>query len=495
MPEDRGGPRGRTESGMAMEISKREPREPGVQYQFGDFRLDSRTLELYRGDGRVPLEPLPARILCRLVERSGDLVTRRELRELGWPRLPGAADPSLNTCIRQIREALGDDASAPAFIETLRGRGYRLRAPVRAGHPARRYTARSRGWRRWRWVVVGSAAALVSIPAGLLDPDRAGHDPSPPAAGRGQGASDDPGLRLGLAKARYLVERSRDVPGALALLEALAGTYPAAAEVHAERAEALALLDRREEAWEAVATALAVDEGAAGAHRALGLLRMTAGDWTGAEAALRRATALAPDTPRNLNALAFLHTATGRFEEAGGLLERVAELDPLNPLLRGDAGLMHLWAGRYRAAVDACTATLELLPEAVWAVGCVFDAWVLAGRPEEAVPWGLRILDHLGMAPGELQEPPPEDVLAAVRRARTRAWAAAVERGRASPYGLALAYAAEGRIEEGLQALTAAVDARSVSALTLAVDPRLATLRRTSAFRELVAEMGLEGSG
>jgi cholera toxin transcriptional activator len=104
----------------------------GPRFRFGLFDLDTSTGELHK-DGK----PLPRirdqafRILVLLLETPGNLVTREELRERLW-----AADTfvdfdhGLNTAINQLRNALGDSAANPRFIQTLPRRGYRFIAPV-----------------------------------------------------------------------------------------------------------------------------------------------------------------------------------------------------------------------------------------------------------------------------------------------------------------------------------------------------------------------------
>ena len=93
--------------------------------------LDPLNHVLMRDGAVVKLTPQPFRVLVRLVERTGALVTRTELRDAVW----GTAtivdfEHGLNSCIRQIRQALGDDAEVPRFIETVPRLGYRFIAPV-----------------------------------------------------------------------------------------------------------------------------------------------------------------------------------------------------------------------------------------------------------------------------------------------------------------------------------------------------------------------------
>src|SRR5438045_3945892 len=99
--------------------------------RFEAFELDSASGELRRQGDRVKLPPQPFRVLELLVRRSGEVVTRNEIRERVWCDDTFVDfEQGLNFCIRQIRETLGDTAGAPHFIETLPRRGYRFLVPV-----------------------------------------------------------------------------------------------------------------------------------------------------------------------------------------------------------------------------------------------------------------------------------------------------------------------------------------------------------------------------
>ena len=95
--------------------------------RFGPYRLDTRSLELRKDDKRVQLRPQPCRLLAILVSQPDRLVTREELRRAMWPDdVHVRFDLGLNSCLKQIRRALGESADAPAYIETLTRRGYRF---------------------------------------------------------------------------------------------------------------------------------------------------------------------------------------------------------------------------------------------------------------------------------------------------------------------------------------------------------------------------------
>lgn len=99
--------------------------------RFGTFELDPGSGELKRNGRRVPLQDQPARALCLLASRPGELVTRDELRQALWPAdMFLEFDTALNIVITKVRHALGDGAVSPRFIETVPKRGYRFIADV-----------------------------------------------------------------------------------------------------------------------------------------------------------------------------------------------------------------------------------------------------------------------------------------------------------------------------------------------------------------------------
>jgi DNA-binding winged helix-turn-helix (wHTH) protein/tetratricopeptide (TPR) repeat protein len=99
--------------------------------RFGSFEVDLRSEELYKSGIKLRLQEQPFRILAMLLERPGGVVTREELRRALWPSNTFVDfDHGVNTGIKKIREALGDSAENPRFVETLPRHGYRFIAPV-----------------------------------------------------------------------------------------------------------------------------------------------------------------------------------------------------------------------------------------------------------------------------------------------------------------------------------------------------------------------------
>ncbi|MGA9772134.1 MAG: FlgO family outer membrane protein [Blastocatellia bacterium] len=105
--------------------------------RFGEFELELRSGELRRGGTPVKLQPQPLKVLALLAANAGSLVTREEIQRAVWEGETFVDfEHGLNFCIKQIRSALGDNAQAPLYIETLPRRGYRFIAQVeKSGQP------------------------------------------------------------------------------------------------------------------------------------------------------------------------------------------------------------------------------------------------------------------------------------------------------------------------------------------------------------------------
>ena len=131
--------------------------------RFGAFEIDLRTGELRKQGARIKLQEQPFRVLTVLLQQPGKLVTREELRSQIWPSDTFVDfDNSLNTAITKLRDALGDSADNPRFIETLPRRGYRFLAPVTSEHLKEPLTAIS-----GRKVAVFATVCTLVVAAGL----------------------------------------------------------------------------------------------------------------------------------------------------------------------------------------------------------------------------------------------------------------------------------------------------------------------------------------
>lgn len=111
--------------------SMEETKRVSLPIRFGIFEVDLQAGELRRQGYKVKLQEQPFQLLIMLLEHPGDVVTREELQKQLWPADTFVDfERGLNRAINKLREALGDDADSPRFIETLPRRGYRFLAPV-----------------------------------------------------------------------------------------------------------------------------------------------------------------------------------------------------------------------------------------------------------------------------------------------------------------------------------------------------------------------------
>lgn len=133
--------------------------------RFGLFEADMRAGELRRNGSKVRLQGQPFQVLSVLLEQPGEVVTRDELRARLWPSDTFVDfDHSLNTAVRRLRDALGDSAENPRFVETVARRGYRFLTPLNGTA----VTASSvPGSHRKFWGLVVGIAIVVGISGGI----------------------------------------------------------------------------------------------------------------------------------------------------------------------------------------------------------------------------------------------------------------------------------------------------------------------------------------
>src|SRR5215475_2698273 len=168
----------------------RQANDPSGRLRFGVFEVDLRTGELTKRGLRIRLQEQPFQVLAMLLEKPGELVTREELREKIWGRTVVDFDHGVNKAINKIREALGDSAENPRFVETVARRGYRFLADVT---PVDTVVDRQP-----EPETDGLAPPADSPPAGVVDPG------TPPKLRPRFPAWTGVGLGLGLAAAALL---------------------------------------------------------------------------------------------------------------------------------------------------------------------------------------------------------------------------------------------------------------------------------------------------
>src|SRR5580700_8206825 len=122
---------------FAIHLLMQEDLHRRERLRFGVFELDLRAGELRKHGLQVRLQEQPFQILVMLLEHPGEVVTREELQKKLWPEDTFVDfDHGLNKAISKIREALGDSAESPRFVETVARRGYRFLAEVKPAYAA-----------------------------------------------------------------------------------------------------------------------------------------------------------------------------------------------------------------------------------------------------------------------------------------------------------------------------------------------------------------------
>src|SRR6266404_3191774 len=162
-----------TQAPMAIAI-------PSGRVRFATFEVDLRSGELHKQGIKIKLHDQPFQVLTMLLEHPGELVTREQLHQKLWPADTFVDfDVGLNSAIKRLRDALGDSAEKPRYIETLPRRGYRFIARIENGNgdlpapaaveqdfvpvlPARRT---SKLWNKRRIVVTAGVAAFLIVAA------------------------------------------------------------------------------------------------------------------------------------------------------------------------------------------------------------------------------------------------------------------------------------------------------------------------------------------
>ncbi|HEY3458725.1 MAG TPA: winged helix-turn-helix domain-containing protein [Bryobacteraceae bacterium] len=146
----------------------------GRTFQFGAFEVNEPAGELRKHGVRIKVQEQPFQILLLLLNRPGEIVGREEIRSRLWPEDTYVDfDNAISSAVRKLREALGDSAENPRFVETLARRGYRFVAPVSrpgdvnhsnltsSNEPAEISRPRPNKRHHWRGVSVAAAALLV----------------------------------------------------------------------------------------------------------------------------------------------------------------------------------------------------------------------------------------------------------------------------------------------------------------------------------------------
>jgi DNA-binding winged helix-turn-helix (wHTH) protein/Tfp pilus assembly protein PilF len=433
-----------------------------MRVRFGVFEVNLRDRELRKFGLRVRLQQKPFRILERLLETPGQFVSREELARVLWPDSHVLFDRSLNTAVNGLRRALGDPGRNPRFIETRPGLGYRFIAQVeREAEPVAsnmRNTEAHRDYLKGQYF--SNKLTEEDLRKSIIYYESA--------------ISRDPGCALAYAG---LADTYR--------LFALYGILPARqAFAHARKyAEA----------------ALRIDDQLAEAHTSIaGVKRSSDWDWTGAEAAHRRALELNRNDARAHRLYADHLSTMGRVDEALKEIGAALELDPLSLVTNMSAAWILYMARDFQGAAEQSWKTLAMEPRFAPAQNTLGLAYLQLGMIEEAIvelnnartcsgdhPAALAALTHAFAIAGRRSE--AEESLAQLRRMSSVR--------HVSCYWLSIVYTALGAPEASFDAafdsLCIAREDRDAWMVWIKVEPRFDPLRQDRRFDDLLHRLGL----
>ena len=485
--------------------------------RFGIFELDTHSGELRRHGLKIRLPDQAFQILRLLSARPGDVITREELRQQLWTSDTFVDfDLGLNSAIHKLREAVGDSADNPQFIQTLPRRGYRFIAPVnaaaddpRSGSVAPSVSPSARLSSKW---IAGGLALAVMAAAPVMYQRGWWDQVRPDAAGTAAGspAERHPLARRAIDPAAYdaylkgvSAEGLQTYEGfrnAVAYFEDAVAKQPDFAMAYANLGQVqlqflyggpLSPRETVPKAEAATRKALALDDTLPLAHRTLaGILRNYYWQWEEAEKEVLRARALSKN-PSEIPAAELLQN--GQFALAIAQAERGRRLDPLSFAAAVNLASAFRAAGQYDRAIaeyrNALTIT-PLRPRGHFQLGVTF---VFMGRLKEAIH-ELETAAGLSSGNSRFEAYLAYAYAAAGRpldaRRIVKALEARAQQQYVSGFGLALIYDALGEKEPALAAFERAYQDRAVEFAQLEQYPPFTTIASDPRYQARMREIG-----
>lgn len=452
--------------------------------RFGVFTFDTGSAELRRSGLPVHLQAQPAQVLRLLVTRAGEVVSREEIRRHVWQDRWAEFDQGINTCISQIRSALGDSATSPLYIETIPRTGYRFIAEVRPVEsppviPARRS--------RWPLLAAATAGAVLIMVLGLRGPRVSSH---PVAA------------REAVSRGEYLLGRRTSAAAASAIAQfdlalSIDSTY-AEAWVGLARSRLASEADPRRvvpAVREAVEHALRLSPRLGPAHAERARLQFWFDwDWRGAERSFRRALELDSRSAPAHHDFALLLAALGRTDEALARAMKARELDPASPAIATDIGVVYYLMRRYEDAWRAAQRALEVEAGYRPALTLLYATALRQQRPDAAMVYARQFMPA-SLLPAEVASGDVNDERAILAVAEALlAWLARSPGAAESNVLRAQQHVILGQPDSAMAWLDRGYAERERWMVFAGVEPGLDPLRADPRFARLVQRMGLQAN-
>jgi len=504
-------------------------RQPDAVVRFGIFEADLRSGELRKNGIKVKIQDLPFRALKLLLSHPNEVLSREQFRQALWPEgVFVDFDHGISSAINRLRDALGDSADNPVFIETVERRGYRWIAPTHAPAPAPGprlvspeagrtlgtfpASAPASASRRWRWSLVFPAAALLLAVWSLWPNYRAARAgpakrPAPPNLSTSARHAADTDAEQFYLKGRFYWEK-RTPDGLNKAVDYFTQAIvqdPNYAPAYVGLADCYNLMreytlmpasEAYPRALAAAKRAVELDDQYSEAHASLAFaLFWGMWDAAGAEREFRRAIDLNPSNAVAHHWYATYLCTVGRRAEAVVEIERAQALNPGSKSILADEGDL-LWAAGHHQEGGALLKQLEAsepdfvsphryLKEAYFSTGD-YPHYLEEWRKEAVLMRDSPSLKLVETANKGLAAAGEKGMLQNMRSAEKELF----ERGLVSPYSLARIDSLLGNKQEALQYLKIASDKHDEFFVQLPGDVAFKNLHGDPAYNDLAARLG-----
>src|SRR5579863_9573150 len=495
---------------------------PQTVVRFGLFEAELRAGELRKSGVRVKIQDLPFRALRLLLDHPNEVVTREELRQELWPQdVFVDFDRGISSAIKRLRDALGDSADNPIFVETIDRRGYRWIAPLHpletasvpnATESEKNVMEERRKAPSWRNLVFVFPALALLFAAWIFRP---GYRDAKAGAKSVAATSPDGFHHAANREAEdfYLKGRfywNKRTPESLnqavdSFTQAIVHD-PNYSDAYVGLADCYNLMreytlmpatEAYPRALAAAKKAVELDDHSSAAHASLAFVSFY-GMWDAgtADEEFRRAIDLDPNNANAHHWYATYLQAMRRSDESLNEIDRAQALDPNSSSILADKGILLLRAGHRQEGLRLLRQLEQDDPNAV--------------SPHRYLRFAYR---EQGDYPGYLSEMKKEAVLihdstlSSIADAADKGFSAdgvrgmfegelkqqkkAYNQGKLSPFFVAETYSLMGNTEEALKYLEACTDRHSDETVNIAVDPALDNLHSLPAFQQLLARIGL----
>jgi DNA-binding winged helix-turn-helix (wHTH) protein/Flp pilus assembly protein TadD len=510
-------------------------RAPNTVVLFGVFEADFRAEELRKNGVKIRIQDLPFRALKLLLSRPNEVITREEFRQALWPGdVFVDFDLGIRSAIKRLRDALGDSAENPIFVETVDRRGYRWIAPTHSETPpevevspepegesvatAAPALASASLWswnwnRKWKITGLVAAAALaVAVFVGVYFYRQTARFAAR-AAGRQEARTVEPRhapipeAQDFYLKGRYYWSRRdpQDLNTAVDYFTRAIVKDPAYAPAFVGLADCYNLLREfgampGEEAFPralaAAQRAVELDDSSAEAHNSLAFATAYwSWDTPTAEREFRRALELNPNLVQGHHWYATFLLISDRFPEALDQIEQARKLDPSSTTIQADRAWILRDAGHESEAV-ALLKQLESADPALATTHAYLAKLSLDGKDYESFFAESKQAAQLRHDDGALAVAnAAEQGFAAggVRGMRERmipVQKEMFERGAGPAFDMATNYALLGKKEDALFYLKAAYDKREIGLLYLSRNPDFISLHEEPVYKEITKRVG-----